>query len=111
MARFFLDAGALRHPLVLETPVGVADGQGGVSVSFAPLASLFARIEPLGPVETDDSGFADISRQIRVTIRARPDLRRGQRFASELRRFVIESVEDPDESGRYLVCTCREEPA
>lgn len=111
MAVYRIDPGRLRHRLLLEAPVEQADGQGGVFPGFRTFATVWAAIEPMGPVETDDTGFAALSRQVRIILRFRRDIRIGQRFSKGQRLFVIEDASDPDEGGRFLHCICREDPS
>jgi SPP1 family predicted phage head-tail adaptor len=45
----------------------------------------------------------------RVTIRHRADIASGMRLAWDMRKFLILTVHDPDETGRYLVLRTRED--
>ena len=44
----FLDPGQLRTQLTLEQPVETPDGQGGFTLTWTTLATLWALVEPLG---------------------------------------------------------------
>jgi SPP1 family predicted phage head-tail adaptor len=100
----FFDAGQLTARLDLESTVEVPDGQGGVTQSHAVAASLWARIEP---VTADIGELGSVERQAvthRIWIRHSDAVAAGMRFRKGGRVFVIRTVHDPDESGRYLVC-------
>ncbi|VVT18556.1 phage head closure protein [Hoeflea sp. EC-HK425] len=108
MAAMFIDPGRLSARLDLETPADLSDGQGGVTGGWTPVASVWARIEPLraAPREEASAGTAPITH--RVTIRYRDDVRHTMRFVHRGRELLIRAVRDPDESRRYLVCDCEE---
>ncbi|MBW8321633.1 MAG: phage head closure protein [Arenimonas sp.] len=103
------DPGALTARLRLEQPVETPDGQGGAMVGFEAVADLWARIEPLGADVEEVAGAGRVIVTHHVWLRYRADLAAGMRLIKGTRRFVIESVRDPDETGRFLVCHCREE--
>jgi head-tail adaptor len=109
MAGFTIDAGRLNRQLVLEAPSGAADGAGGIAPGFAETARFFAAVDPLGPEERDDTGFALTARLFRVTLRFRADLTLAHRFRLGSRVLSLEGLADPDERGRFLVALCREE--
>lgn len=103
------DPGALSVRLRLERPVTGEDGQGGAMAGFVAEAELWARIEPLDATVEEVAGGGRVRLTHKVWLRFRVDVAAGKRFVKGSRRLVIESVHDPDESGRYLLCRCREE--
>ena len=108
MARLFFDPGQLTARLDLEAPTEVPDGQGGVVVTWATVASLWAMIVPTS-IERQE--FASQNRAVvthRITLRFRNDVTVAQRLRKGGRIFEILSIQDPDETGRYLVCLCVE---
>lgn len=108
MARLFLDPGQFTARLDLEAPTEVSDGQGGVTVTFGLVASLWALIEP---TSMERQEFASQNRAVvthRITMRFRSDVTVAQRFRKGAHIFEILSFQDPDETGRYLVCLCAE---
>lgn len=109
MGRLLIDAGRLRHRLVLDVPSAEADGAGGLKPDRTAGEALFALVEPAGPLALEDTGFAMPGQRLAVTIRFRPGLAAGQRFRHGERLLVIESAFDPDETGRFIRCLCREE--
>lgn len=103
------DPGALTARLRLERPVESPDGQGGATVGFETVADLWARIEPLSADVEEVAAAGRVIVSHHVWLRFRADLAAGMRLIKGTRRFAIESVRDPDETGRYLVCRCRED--
>ena len=109
MRRAALDPGALRTELVLEQCLPVPDGAGGHSESWSAVATLFAALEPVAARARPGAGRRLAVTTHRITLRHRPDVRPGMRFAAGGRRFLILTVVDPGERGRYLACETREE--
>ncbi|MTH33911.1 head-tail adaptor protein [Paracoccus limosus] len=110
----------LTVPLVLASPVRVADGMGGFKLSWQPVGQVWAEMRSGAGGER----FAEVGAQSvvtwRITVRAAPvgDPRRPrpeQRFlmgeGAAQRRFRIEAVAEADPGGRYLVCVAKEEQA
>lgn len=109
MARFTLDPGRLDRQLALEAPATAADGAGGLAPGFAAGTPLAAALDPLGPAERDNSGFAVTASLFRITFRFRADVTRAHRFRLGSRVFRIESLHDPDGTSRFLIAICRED--
>jgi len=104
-----IDPGHLRFRLELEEPVESPDGQGGVTLAWREVTGLWAKIEPLAAAREEvAAGLRQVTRH-RITIRQRDGVKQGMRFRRFSRVFAITTVVDPDETGRYLVCTCEEE--
>lgn len=109
MQTLFIDPGMLNHELILEEPVETADGAGGFTTVWNSVATLWARLEPVSP-EREFWSARSVSEQThRVTLRHRNDLRQGMRFRKLARLFPILSVQDADETGRYIIARTREE--
>ncbi len=105
----FIDAGLLNHEVALEEPVETPDGAGGFTIVWTQIATLWARLEPLDPARELWAGRQASEATHRVTLRLRGDVKQGMRFRKLTRLFPILSAQDPDESGRYLICRTREE--
>ncbi|MGB3812449.1 MAG: phage head closure protein [Shinella sp.] len=103
-----LDPGQLNMRLTLERPDETPDGQGGVSVGFAALATLWARIEPVAARADEAAGTLPVTVTHRIWLRRRSDLAGGMRLRKGARRFAIRAFRDPDETGRYTLCDCEE---
>ncbi|MCM2395238.1 phage head closure protein [Rhizobium sp. S95] len=103
------DPGRLSARLLLERPVPVSDGQGGAAETFEVVASVWALVTPLAAKVEERAGAETVEITHEIWVRRRGDLVSGMRFVKGNRHFTVESVRDPDESGRYLACRCREE--
>jgi len=105
----FIDPGAFRTELALDEAMPVQDGAGGHAESWQEVATVFARLEPVAAQDRfgADQRLERITH--RVMLRARAGLVAGMRFRRNGRAFLIVSVHDPDETGRYLVCRTRED--
>lgn len=104
-----IDPGRLRRLLTLEAATPIADGAGGFTTDWTVVATVHAALEPVAAVRRLGADQALPAVTHTVTLRARADMRSGMRFAAGDRRFSIETVHDPDETGRFLVCRVREE--
>jgi len=109
MKALFLDAGRLRSEVILQAAIPVEDGAGGHSEEWSEVARLFAAVEPLRAQSRFGAGQFLEAITHKVTLRYRPDLRSGMRFLRAGRALEIVTVQDPDETGRYLTCLVREE--
>jgi len=77
-------------------------------VGFEAVADVWARVEPLAADVEEVAGAGRVIVTHHVWLRFRADLAAGMRLVKGTRRFVVESVRDPDETGRLLLCRCRE---
>lgn len=111
MLTMTIDPGQLRTEFALEAATPVADGMGGHAEQWDEAATVFGRLEPVGAAVRFGAGQALETVTHRVTIRRRDGIASGMRLRKGARRFLVVSVHDPDESGRYLVLRTREEGA
>jgi len=103
-----IDPGRLNARLVLERPEEVPDGQGGATVGFATVATLWASIEPVAMRAEEAAGTLPVTVTHRIRLRRRGDLAGGMWLRKGARRFAIRAFRDPDETGRYTLCDCEE---
>lgn len=108
MNALFLDPGELDTRIALEVQIGTPDGQGGETSVWTLAGGLWSKVEPLSAKAGEVAGTEAASIRYRITIRARDDIVRGMRFSWQGRSLDIQTVHDPDGSGRYLVCQCEE---
>ncbi len=108
MAALDIDAGRLTARLLLEAPEATDDGQGGADVVFAEVARVLALIEPRSFAEEIKGPGLVSAVTHQVTLRARDDLRPGQRLRKGARAFEILALRDLDETGRFALALCRE---
>jgi SPP1 family predicted phage head-tail adaptor len=111
MAGLSVSPGALRTRLVLQVVEREPDGLGGFTESWSDVAVVFARVEPVRADSRFGAGRELDTITHRVTLRYREGIEPGMRFSRQGRSFMIVTVHDPDESGRYLVCRSRESRA
>lgn len=109
MNGIFVEPGALRTELALEEAALQPDGMGGHGETWSETGLVFARVEPVRVASLFGAGQSLETVTHRITMRYREGLRSGMRLKRRDRHFVIETVHDPDETGRYLVCMTREE--
>ena len=101
--------GALRHRLMLETPVRAGDGGGGAVVTWSPIAEVWAQITPMTGKETvvAEAIAGRVSHEI--VIRYRVGVVPAMRLRWGGRIFEILAVLVEEERGRVIRCHCREE--
>jgi SPP1 family predicted phage head-tail adaptor len=99
--------GALRERLTLEAPSRAGDGGGGATVTWDPVAELWAAVRPI----TGDERLRHDAVTARVThevwIRHRADVVPAMRFTAGARILHIVAVLDPGRRDR-LQCLCEE---
>ena len=100
--------GALRHRVTLEVPLDTSDAIGGFTRSYAPLVQLWAKIEPIVAKSDFVETREEQATTHRVTLRWRGDVKQAMRFDCHGRKLLIQSLVDPDERRRFLVCGCEE---
>jgi SPP1 family predicted phage head-tail adaptor len=94
--------GELNRRLSLEAPVESADGAGGVTRGYAPVMTLWAKVEPVsarGVVVADAPG-ATITH--RITLRRRSAVTTAHRFVEGTTVYRIITLRD-DATRRFLV--------
>ena len=111
MRTMFIEPGALRHELSLQTAELTTDGMGGNSTAWTEVATVFGLIEPVSQSSAFGAGQTIEENTHRITIRHRQGVESGMRLVKQARVFEIVTVHDPDETGRYLVCLVREDGA
>lgn len=109
MPILFFDPGQMTARLELETAQATPDGQGGAVLSWTVTASLWARIEPVSTMLSEEAAAETGRITHRIWLRFRSDLAAGQRLRKGGRIFRVKLVQDPDETQRYLVCQCEED--
>ncbi|MFP3945019.1 MAG: phage head closure protein [Alphaproteobacteria bacterium] len=103
-----MSAGALRHRVTIELPVETPDGQGGQTVTWSPLATVWAEIRPLKARETVNAHQVEARTTHLVRVRHRPDILPTMRVVFGNRIFAIHGVLDDGERRRFLHLFCEE---
>ena len=99
---------ARRLRVTLEEPVEAADAIGGVSRTFTPRITLWARLEPATLADRAEADRGEAVVTHRLTLRWRTDLTTAMRLAAGPRRFAIHGWFDPDGRRRDLVVRVEE---
>jgi SPP1 family predicted phage head-tail adaptor len=87
-----IDPGCLNRRLVVEAPVEIDDGSGGVVRSFVDAETVWAQVTPVGArgdVDADTSGAVVTWR---ILVRAGPVLTTRHRLRDGARRLDIAAV-------------------
>ncbi len=99
---------ARRLRMSLEYPVETPDAIGGAAIAFAPIMTLWARLEARAGRERTVGDRPEGVAETRITIRWRAGVDTRMRFVAGTRVFAISAVFDPDGRKRDLVCLCQE---
>jgi SPP1 family predicted phage head-tail adaptor len=94
--------GGLRRRLTLETQARVADGGGGVSVTWTPVADLWAELRNPGGSETFIAEGLQGKVTHEIVIRKRMDVVPAMRFRQGTRVYIVEAVLGRDEPEPFL---------
>jgi SPP1 family predicted phage head-tail adaptor len=103
-----IDPGRFRQRLMLRRLVETPDSAGGFDSAWSDVAQVWARIEPVSDLAEERAGTREAAVTHAISVRQRDGIVAGARFQLGTRAFDIASVRDPDESGRYFLCACRE---
>jgi SPP1 family predicted phage head-tail adaptor len=104
-----MNIGSLRERLTLEQPVRTPDGGGGASISWQPVAELWAHVRPVTGDERLDHDQVAGRLTHRVWIRDRPGVVPAMRFRQGARIYEIVAVlRSPHRT--HLMCLCEERP-
>lgn len=103
-----LNAGDLSHIVEIQQPTRTSDGQGGQSVSWATLDTVYGSVEALSYREAIQAAQVTDSLQTAVTIYYRSDVSVKHRLVIEGRTLAIQSVQDPDGLREMLRLICAE---
>lgn len=98
----------LRHRLVLEERISIADGGGGASESWSEVATLWAAMHQKSGREREAADRLGAHTITEITIRYRAGVTTDMRFRLGARHFNIRSVLDVDGRHRWFKCTCAE---
>ncbi|HET9715712.1 MAG TPA: phage head closure protein [Pseudolabrys sp.] len=81
--------GKLNRRLVLEAPVDVADGGGGVTRHYQPVSPVWAQLVPLGALPDVAAGRLGVVLRWRIVIRARSDVTTHHRLRDGDRTYRV----------------------
>ena len=96
------DPGRLRHRIVLEQPTRAPDGCGGSTLSYVPVAMVWAAIDAKAVLRPLVADQLDERQRHAILIRHRDDVASGWQVLFGDRTLAVEHVRDPDERGDWL---------
>ena len=96
------DPGKFNRRLVLEAPVETADGAGGVTRSYAAVATLWAQVIPVAARGEVAAGALGAAVTHRIRLRTNPDITLRHRLRDGARIFRIVSMRERDKRFRDL---------
>jgi len=100
--------GTLRERVQLLRKTETTEAEGGHTVAFTPLATVWARVHTLSGRLTDRADARAASTTHSVVIRFRSDLSAGDRITWRGRTFEITGTSDINGRRAYLSCSCNE---
>lgn len=107
-----LEAGKLRHRLVIQKPVETQDSvTGAMAVNWQEVATVWSAIEPLSAKEFIAAQVENSQVSARITVRYRSDLTHEMRLyhAAKDKIYKIEGLLSDKKSGlEYLTIPCSE---
>lgn len=102
-----MNAGALDQRVTLERFTSTTDDWGGVVEAWAPLATVWAAVEPLVGREYLAAAALVAEVTARVRMRYRPGITSQDRVIHEGKTYGIVSVVDVRSGNRELVLMCK----
>lgn len=102
------DPGALNHRMNVEMPLESTDGLGGMNINWMPVATVWTALQPLAAKFRQIAHQKAEEQSHSIVMRFREDISSGWRLVFNHRVFEIDTVFDPDESNRYLICMVKE---
>lgn len=103
-----MQAGVLRHRVVIETKQEERDLHGGIIEVWAPLRTVWGAVEPLQGRELFLAQQVDGRLSHRITLRYQPDLTPTQRLVFQERALYPVSVQHVEERQRTTVVLATE---
>ncbi len=100
--------GQMRHRVVLEAPLRVPDGAGGIIESWTEVAVLWARFIPRSGGEAFSADGISGTLTHDITLRPHPDLVPRNRITLLNKTYHILAVRPPAEPGGRVTCLCEE---
>ncbi len=101
----------LNKRLIIEAPItGPRDG-GSATISWRPIGVVWAALRPTSAHERVTGDGQRLHTAHEIWLRYRADLNGAMRFRLGLRVFAIQSIRDPDERQRWLICQTDERHA
>lgn len=100
--------GTLTDRVQLKRKDGSGEAEGGHSVVFVPLATVWARVRSLAGRQGIDGDGRGVTVSHAVVLRFRADIGPGDRMVYRGRNLDVVSAADLNGRRAYLSCTCSE---
>lgn len=94
-----LKAGTLDQRVTIQTRTDVVDAMGGVSSSWAALATVWASVHPITGREFFSANQMMSGATVRIRMRRRSDVTPRMRVVHGSRTYDIQSVSDVESAG------------
>lgn len=101
-------AGQLRHRVTIQEPVEARNGYNEAITTWAPVATVWASVEPLSGREFFAAEHVQSEITHRVRLRWRPGIAPTMRVLFGGRHLMIEAVINYRELGTEMHLMCRE---
>lgn len=103
-----MQAGRLRHRIIIQEPVTARNGYNETITTWARVAEVWASVEPLSGREFFDAEHQQSDITHRVVLRFRGGITAEMRVLHHGRDLRVQSVINAKERGRELQLMCRE---
>lgn len=101
-----IEPGSLRHRIEIQSKNAQPDGCGGYNENWQILSETWASITVLDHGADQHYGNSNTTIRYRMTIRSGLPVTAEMRVLERERKFTVEHVYDPDQTGRYLSLVC-----
>lgn len=100
--------GKLRHRVQLQRPAATSDGQGGQTIVWTVVASIWAEVVPVRAWETNFSSAVQYRRTHTMTIRWNDSIDTTQRVVFGSQTFQVKGIRPKDNRRFWQVCDLEE---
>ncbi len=97
-----INAGRMRHRVVVERATKTPDGAGGYALSWAAVATIWADVRPVSGNERYLSMRVEDDVSHTILTRYRNDILPSDRLSFDSRLMQVKSVINVEERSRYL---------
>lgn len=100
--------GGLNQRVQLQRRDMSPEDEGGHTTTFVPIATLWARVTPVGQREVQLADGRSVAVSHTVVLRYRSGVLPGDRFIYRGRHLNVVSAEDLSGQRQFLACRCAE---
>lgn len=109
--RHIVDISKMRERITFQSQTPTSDNQGGVTLAWTDLITVWAKIEPISQRERIFTQELQYRRSHKIIVRSNAStasVTTAMQIVFGARTFQIKSIIDPDERGYYLSIDCEE---